>query len=372
MDTRRVAGTFSPASLAPAASGRPDHYKGLDLLRGIAAVAVMLYHVSGRMHLPLIFSHGYLAVDFFFVLSGFVMAAAYGQRLSEGSMGVKRFYAVRAIRLMPLVLLGTIASFVVELGRPGIVDQGLHLKETIAALVLGSVLLPTPFVSTLQDTLFPLDGPVWSLFFEAIANLAMPVWARARARRKLVVATIVICGAVLGWATVREGTVHVGFQSSDAAFGLARVGFSFTVGVALFSVRRHAPNVPFVVPPLVLAALLTVPSLGAWDVAFQATCVFVLLPALSFLTVGSRCGARGRRLSALSGDLSYPLYALHSPIVRLVTVVAARHEMSWGLRLAIALGATAVCVAVAAAAFTLYDVPVRRRLMDWLAGPSIA
>lgn len=143
-------------------------------------MAVVLFHFSDRMDLPFLFNHGYLAVDFFFVLSGFVMTSAYGRRLAGRSMDVGRFYAVRVIRLIPLVLLGTAVSFAVELGRPGVSDAALHIREAVTALVLGSVLLPTPFVSTLQNTLFPLDGPVWSLFFEGLANLVMPAW-RVRA-----------------------------------------------------------------------------------------------------------------------------------------------------------------------------------------------
>ena len=355
---------FVPTSKAPAASGRHDHYQSLDFLRGLAALAVVLYHFSERMNLPLMFSHGYLAVDFFFTLSGFVMASAYGRPLRQGKLPSGRFYAQRAIRLMPLILLGTFASFVVELGRPGVVDQPLHLMETVTALVLGSILLPTPFVATLQNTLFPLDGPVWSLFYEAIANFLMPFYVRTAVIRVLVGVTLIVCGVVLAWSMTQTGTVHVGYQLSDVPLGLARVGFSFTVGVVLFSVRHHAPQIPFAVPPILLAMILVVPSLGFWEGAYQAACVFAILPAITFMAVGARCGASGRLWSALSGDLSYPLYALHFPFVRLVTVIAARYSLAAWPRLIVAIAATTGCVCVAFAAFAFYDLPLRQ----WLSG----
>ena len=87
--------------------------------------------------------------------------------------------------------------------------------EATVALILGSLLLPTPFVETLQNTLFPLDGPAWSLFYEAIANIAMPFYARLMVRRVLIGVTIVVCGIYLAWGVSRTGTVHVGFQISD-------------------------------------------------------------------------------------------------------------------------------------------------------------
>ncbi len=355
-----------PGSMAPAASRQRDHYQGLDFLRGLAALAVVLYHLSERMNLPLMFSHGYLAVDFFFTLSGFVMASAYGRPLSERRLRPGYFYALRAVRLMPLIVLGTIISFIVELGRPGIVNQTHHLMEAMAALVLGSLLLPTPFIDTLQNTLFPLDGPAWSLFYEAIANIAMPFYARLMVRRVLIGVTIAVCGVYLAWGMSQTGTVHVGFQLSDVSLGLARVGFSFTVGVALFSMRHYAPRTPFIFPPVLLAMLLSVPSLGSWDAVFQAVCVFAILPAITFVAVGTRCGASGRRWSALSGDLSYPLYALHFPFVRLATVTAARHSLSVEPRMIVALATAGVCLCIAYVAFVFYDVPIRRQLSAWL------
>lgn len=339
-----------------------SHYQCLDFLRGIAALAVVLYHFSERMDLPILFSHGYLAVDFFFVLSGFVLTSAYWRRLCDGKVTARFFYRLRIIRLSPLVVLGTLISFVVELGRPGIIDHALHIKEAVIALVLGSVIIPTPFVSTLQNTLFPLDGPVWSLFFEAIANGFMPLYARMPAKRFVVAGTIISCGILLGWAALNSGTVHVGFRLVDSPFGIARVGFSFAVGAALFSVRDRAPQVPFSVPVVLLTFYLAAPPLGNWDLLFQMGGVYLILPTIVFLASGARCGSAGRKIAKLSGDLSYPLYALHFPIVRLVTVISARKMMSAEARTLTALMASVVCIAIAAVAYKFYDAPVRKRL----------
>ena len=89
---------YLPDAGVPAASGRSDHYLGLDLMRGMAAIAVVLFHCSSRLDIPLLFVHGYMAVDFFFVLSGFVIARAYGERLASGRLTLRRLYLLNPAR----------------------------------------------------------------------------------------------------------------------------------------------------------------------------------------------------------------------------------------------------------------------------------
>jgi peptidoglycan/LPS O-acetylase OafA/YrhL len=86
--------------------GTPHQFATLDGLRGVAAIAVTSLHFRfelGKFLLP----HSYLAVDFFFVLSGFVLAYAYEDRLSEGMKPIQ-FLRLRVIRLYPLYLIGTL------------------------------------------------------------------------------------------------------------------------------------------------------------------------------------------------------------------------------------------------------------------------
>src|SRR3982750_333356 len=86
-----------------------QHFQVLDGLRGIAALSVVMFHFMEWVYTDYtrnFIAHGFLAVDFFFCLSGFVIGYAYDNRI--GKMGVKEFFKSRLIRLHPLVVLGAV------------------------------------------------------------------------------------------------------------------------------------------------------------------------------------------------------------------------------------------------------------------------
>jgi len=97
-------------------------YEALDGLRGVAAVAVMLYHIGGWTGRPWLAAHGYLAVDFFFCLSGFVLAHAYGRR-EIGWLGYMR---ARLIRLWPLIAITMLTFSFVGDGLRDALDPRLN------------------------------------------------------------------------------------------------------------------------------------------------------------------------------------------------------------------------------------------------------
>jgi peptidoglycan/LPS O-acetylase OafA/YrhL len=88
------------------------HYEILDGLRGVAAIMVIIFHLfethSLGNHLIQIINHGYLAVDFFFMLSGFVIGYAYDDRWDKMTLGT--FFKRRIIRLHPMVIMGSIVG----------------------------------------------------------------------------------------------------------------------------------------------------------------------------------------------------------------------------------------------------------------------
>ena len=90
------------------------HYEILDGLRGVAAVMVIIFHLfeahAGGSHLTQIINHGYLAVDFFFMLSGVVIGYAYDDRWNRMTVGT--FFKRRIIRLHPMVIMGSIVGAV--------------------------------------------------------------------------------------------------------------------------------------------------------------------------------------------------------------------------------------------------------------------
>ncbi len=340
-------------------SGTGDHNLTLDWLRGVAAIAVVAFHLGRRLELPDLFGHGYLAVDFFFVLSGFVIAKAYENRLSTRKLSSGDFAITRAVRLLPMVALGTLLAAVVEVGRPGVSDQALHLREGLTALALGSFLIPVMWTTTLEATVFPLNGPMWTLFLEAVSNIAFVPWARLRLGRKWLYGAMAISLPFLIYGAWRTGGTEFGAVPSTFGLGFARIGWSFALGIILYYRRAHAPRIsPFIVT-LALLALLAVPDLGRLNYIFDLAAVLVALPIIVLAASASNFNARW---AAESGNLSYPLYAIHYPMVRLIGVVGLKMQLPSIGRLAFAVVALGAIVIASWATFRFLDYPTRKWL----------
>src|SRR6516225_9704176 len=135
------------------------HYPILDGLRGVAAILVIIYHLFEAYypvpaHHPE--HHGYLAVDFFFLLSGFVVGYAYDDRWEKG-MSVWDFFKIRLIRLHPLVLLGVLIGAIGFWYDPytnGM--QHVSLPQLVGVMLIGLTLLPSPDIRGWNET-HPLD-----------------------------------------------------------------------------------------------------------------------------------------------------------------------------------------------------------------------
>jgi peptidoglycan/LPS O-acetylase OafA/YrhL len=351
-----------PIDPGPSSSGRNDHYLGLDALRGVAALAVVWLHFSSRLNLPYLFYHGYLAVDFFFVLSGFVLARAYLARLALGDLAISGFYAMRMIRLMPLVILGTLLAAIIEFRRPEVADQGRHLSDMGIAVIFGSTLIPILWQTTLeQAAVFPLNAPAWSLFFEMAANAIFAPLARIR-MGSLVLLMLMVSALAMLWGMRRFGSVDLGANPPNFWFGFARVSWSFTLGVGLFFIRDRAPHSPFWVSLIGLVLVLACPDLGPWNSAFDGACVFIVLPMLVLTASSARLPDCGRRASAISGELSYPIYAIHYPLVRAFGVAGTKLQLAPLGRIAFVMAATLAIVTASACIYAIYDRPIRRRL----------
>ncbi|MFM5908237.1 MAG: acyltransferase family protein [Novosphingobium sp.] len=289
-----------------ALTGETDHARlhGLDALRGIAALAVAIMHAHVLFPgFPDMFPRGYLAVDFFFVLSGFVMARTYEPRLAAGLRPL-RFFAARYRRLWPTMALGGILflPFLAEGTR------GEDVPLLLVAL-FNLLLLPNPW----SGNSFALNVPAWSIFFELVANLVHGLFWRLSNRSLLV--AIVLSGAALGYFARYHGHLDIGSRNGDLPEGLARVATAYAMGVLVWRIwgQRRLD------PVLGLLALIVMPMWFAipdrfdgtnwmWDVAFvYLLCVPLLLGGLAV--------TGGRRISTLAGELSFPLYALHYPLL---------------------------------------------------------
>jgi peptidoglycan/LPS O-acetylase OafA/YrhL len=330
------------------------HNLTLDWLRGVAAVAVVAFHMGARLDLPLLARHGYLAVDFFFVLSGFVIAKAYEERLADGTLPAGAFFKTRAIRLLPMVIAGTFLAAVIEVGRPGVLDQNLHLREGLVALIFGSALIPTMWSTTLEATVFPLNGPMWTLFFEVLSNIAFVPWARLRLGRGWLWAAMLISLPFLIYGTVTHGKLDFGAVPDDFWYGFARIGWSFPIGVLLYHFRQHAPRSN---PVLITIALLALFFTPVWyNPLYDLISVTLILPYIVITATNCHISPT---LARFSGNISYPMYAIHYPIARIIGVIGIKMNLSALSRIGFSLIGLASIVIISALVFRYYDEPVR-------------
>ncbi len=346
------------------AAAAPERFLVLDGLRGIAAFAVILDHVpSGQ--LGALVPNRTLSVDFFFILSGFVLAHAYGAKL-EGGWSPWAFMRMRLIRLYPLYILGTMIGVLALLGR-----QWPGWTHFLYALIPAILFLPAPPNSAISGgSLYPYNGPAWSLFFELIANLVFAMIVRFLNWR--VFAVILPVGAALTIITIfnHPDARGPGWMWTHLDAGLARVVFDFFAGVAIYRLRSviALPAIPWWAAAVTFLVAIAVPVAAEWAPAYDAFATIVLMPLLVALASGAKVNGVVARICGVLGLLSYGVYILHVPILQLLSPgLLAIGIPPWGN----ALGAILIALAAGAAAailHSLYDQPVRRWLARVLPG----
>lgn len=322
-------------------------YEALDGLRGIAAVGVLLYHLGGWTNRPWLMGHGYLAVDFFFCLSGFVLAHAYGAR----TIGWLGFMRTRLIRVWPLMALSMIAGALVMIG---------HRSNILICLLMGLAVVPRIWVSD-EDSfspLFPLNPPAWSLFLELLAGA---LWFPARRLSTLwLVLVIVVSGGVLIGVAYGMGGVQTGWDRATYWIGIIRTIFPFALGWACYRIQPYVrAGAPAWLLALLLLAVLATPPL-LYTATFDLVCVAVVFPLIVLLGHRDPSGLVGA-VCKVSGEISYPLYALHwvgwELLLRAFRALGGR-----GYPMAFLLVALALILVGAWGVLKIYDAPVRRWL----------
>ena len=347
----------SPAS-SPAATQRP-HYVVLDGLRGVAALGVVTFHFMEMViwnYSKLWIGHGYLAVDFFFCLSGFVMGYAYDDRLK--SMGLTSFLKARLIRLHPLVVLGSVLGLVAFYANPYGVTPGYTPGRVALIFATSILLIPFGVMQQRGQNLFSLNAPAWSLFWEYVANILFGT-VLYRLKRPVLIALTLAAAVLLCWAGHRAGNLSGGWRTRNFWDGGARVAFSFLAGLLVYR-SGWRPRTPIGFPGLSLLLLLALVmpyQQGAW--LREAAVIILYFPLLIALGAGTVVTPKVNHICRLSGDLSYPLYMTHYSVIWIWGDYADKHHLGpGGLLLPVTLG---VCTMVAFAwiVFKLYDQPVR-------------
>ena len=369
------------------------HYNILDGLRGAAALMVVWYHVfegyafaegtngvegGGLIN---VFNHGYMAVDFFFMLSGFVISYAYDDRWNQMSMG--DFFKRRLVRLHPMIVMGAVIGLTTFLLGGGVKWDGsvTPMSGVALAFFLTCLFIPA-WPGAMHEVrgngeMFPLNGPSWSLFFEYIGNICYALFIR-KLSTKALSWLVAVLGVVYIWFSVGNvsgyESVGVGWTIGDSVNifgGFLRMMFPFSLGMLL--ARNFKPvrvRGIFWLAIVLLFALFSVPffpSVSGICVngIFEMCCIMLIFPVIVWLGAsGVTTDKASTGVCKFLGDLSYPLYIVHYPVMYLFYAWLIKNQLytvadTWQVVLLV----FAVNITLAVVALKLYDEPVRR----WLA-----
>lgn len=365
------------------------HYQLLDGLRGVAALMVVWYHVGeGFATSPIDqrFNHGYLAVDFFFILSGFVIGYAYDDRW--GRMSLKEFFRRRLIRLHPMVIMGAVIgalTFCVQ-GCVRWDGTSVGLSSLLLALFLGMFLLPACPGAGCEvrgnGEMFPLNGPAWSLFFEYIGNIFYALVLHRLPTRWLAAVVGISGGGLLAFGVFNlsgYGHLGVGWSLGEYNFlgGMLRMLFSYSMGMLM--ARNFKPlriRGSFWIGTILLGVFLAVPHVDdmehLWmNGLYDSFCILVVFPCIVYMSASEQKNDRHTvRISQFLGDISYPLYMVHYPFMYLFYAWVWDNHVPYVQALPVAFGVIIVSIAVAYLCMRFYDLPLRRWLAAYLQKPG--
>lgn len=328
----------------------PARYVTLDGMRGLAAIAVALFHFN-----IFLMPHGYVAVDLFFVLSGFVLYRSYLPKVRNG-LGIGRFMLQRFARLYPLFFLGLLLGVAVAVQQILQSDpHALSVSQLLTSIVFNGLMLPSPA----SFAYYPFNVPSWSLMFEIIANIALIVLI-FRMPRLALVGVCLVSGIAMTPIILENGSANIGALWGEHSIALMRTAFSFTLGVLIATLpERPLRPAGWVGLFCIFAtvALLAMPIPHEWFAVYDLAIIFVFSPLLVYL--GTRYEPVGFAASAavFFGDVSYALYAVHWSFIEPIRDVV--RAIGWSPIPAAALFLS-VMLAAAWCAVRWYDVPLRR------------
>lgn len=358
------------------------HYMILDGLRGVAAIMVVVFHIfeahSGGKKLLQTVNHGYLAVDFFFLLSGYVIGYAYDDRW--GTMSTGNFFKRRLVRLQPMVIMGSIVGALFFYFQHSTVMWPIMgqvpVWKTILLMLIGAVMLPVPQSMDVRgwNEMYPLNGPAWSLFFEYLANIFYGLFIRRFSKTALSILVFLSACALLHYTTTgTEGDVIGGWSTDPAQLriGFTRLMYPFFGGLLLSRISRPVPvKQAFLWCSLLLITVLCIPRIGGADHTwmnglYESAVIIFIFPLIVYLGAGGEVkGKVPAGICKFLGDISYPIYITHYPIIYLYTGWVVDKNLSMQQVYPYSLLVLVSAIAIAYAALKLYDEPVRKWLKD--------
>ncbi len=370
---------------ASAFSDTKAHYDLLDGLRGVAALMVIWYHVfegfafASNSAIETL-NHGYLAVDFFFILSGFVIGYAYDDRWGK-SLSMKDFFKRRLIRLHPMVIMGAVLGAITFCIQGSVQWDGTHIAISMIMLSLLCTIFFIPAMPGVgyevrgNGEMFPLNGPCWSLFFEYIGNILYALFIRRLSNKALTVFVVLLGVALAAFAVFNVstyGNIGVGWTLDGVNFlgGSLRMLFPFSLGMLMS--RNFKPmkvKGAFWICTIALIALFSVPYLEGLEPlcmngVYEAFCVIVAFPIILWIGAsGTTTDKQSTKICKFLGDISYPVYVIHYPLMYLFYAWLIENQLyTLGETWHVALCVFILSIILAYLCLKLYDEPICKYL----------
>lgn len=364
-------------------------YEILDGLRGVAAMIVVAFHLFETYSKGPVFqilNHGYLAVDFFFVLSGFVIGYAYDDRW--GKMSIGGFFKRRLVRLHPMVIMGTFIGALLYYfsdcaAFPPIGQTSW--QKVIAMMLLGFTMLPATLNMDIRGwgETNPLNGPAWSLQYEYIANILYATVIRHFSKTVLAIflafTAFLTLNLTMNWdlfnvfepRNYAAYTVIGGWSISpdQICIGATRLLYPFFAGLLISRVNKLIKvKAGFWWCSFLIAVILVMPRIGGMDKMwmngiYESIVILFLFPLIVSMGAGSSVSGRSVSVCKFFGEISYPLYITHYPLVYVQVAWVRNHpDASLGTSILVSVSIYILAILVAYASLKLYDIPVR----EWL------
>ncbi len=367
-------------------SDSKKHYKILDGLRGVAAIIVVAFHIletfTGGDHSKQIINHGYLAVDFFFVLSGFVIGYAYDDRWQNMTLG--DFFKRRLIRLHPMIIVGMIIGAITFYFQDSSffpVISETPVWKMLLVMVIGFTLIPVGHSMDIRGwtEMHPLNGPAWSLFFEYLGNILYALFIKKLSNKILALLVFIAGAALIHLAVTSSQGDVIGGWSIDVTqlrIGFTRLLYPFLAGLLLSRIVKPGQyKNAFFWSSLILVVVFSIPRVGNPDQVWQnglydSLSIIFVFPLVVYIGAsGETKGKMASKISRFLGDISYPLYIIHYPFIYMYMAWIDKNQsfinsspFGKPTMVLISIGVLLLCVILAFALFKFYDVPVRKWL----------
>jgi peptidoglycan/LPS O-acetylase OafA/YrhL len=325
--------------------------------------------------MDMLVNHGYLAVDFFFLLSGFVIGYAYDDRWSK--MTLSGFFKRRLIRLQPMVIMGSVIGAIFFYFQDSTIWPAIHLVpvwKMLIIMVIGATLIPVPPSMDIRgwQEMHPLDGPAWSLFFEYIANILYALGIRKFSKTALSILVFLAAILLVQYAVTGEGDLIGGWSvtGDQLRIGFTRLLFPFFAGLLLSrTIRTTTISHAFLWCSILLAVFLAIPRIGGethrwWNGLYEASVIILIFPLIVYMGASGKLTTKfSTRLCTFCGNISYPLYITHYPLIYTYTAWLKDHpNVTFMQALPRILLTFCGAILLAYGCLKLYDEPVRRWL----------